>query len=89
MSDMGRSKPKSKRISVRLSPQLSQRLKREAVNGKAESEVVREALEDYFKRPAAVESCYDAFLRLGLIGAAKGLPRDLSTNRKYFKGFGE
>jgi hypothetical protein len=35
------------------------------------------------------ENCYDAALRVGLIGAIKGGPPDLSTNPKYMEGFGE
>lgn len=78
------------RISVRLTPKLAGKLKREvSALGQSESTVVREALESYFKSKPAKENCYDAAVRLGIIGCAKGLPRDLSTNKKYFKGFGE
>ena len=91
MSDVARERPGAGgRISVRLTPKLTARLKREVSSlGKSESTVVREALERYFKRKTERESCYDAAVRLGIIGCAKGLPRDLSTNKKYFKGFGE
>jgi predicted DNA-binding antitoxin AbrB/MazE fold protein len=34
------------------------------------------------------ESFFDAASRLGFIGCIKGTPRDLSTNKKYMKGFG-
>ena len=91
MSDVARERSDTgNRISVRLTPKLTARLKREVSSlGKSESTVVREALEGYFKRKTDNESCYDAAVRLGIIGCAKGLPRDLSTNKKYFKGFGE
>jgi len=91
MSDMARARPDtSNRTSVRLTPKLTAKLKREVSSlGKSESTVVREALERYFKRKTDNESCYDAAVRLGIIGCAKGLPRDLSTNKKYFKGFGK
>jgi len=73
-----------------LTPKLTARLKREVSSlGKSESTVVREALEHNFKRKTDNESCYDAAVRMGIIGCAKGLPRDLSTSKKYFKGFGE
>ena len=78
------------RISVRLTPSLASRLKKEvSARRTSESTVVREALENYFERQLPEESCYDAFVRLGLAGTAKGLPRGLSTNEKYFEGFGE
>jgi len=34
------------------------------------------------------ESAYDLALKLGVVGAAKGLPADLSFNKDYFKDFG-
>ncbi len=34
------------------------------------------------------ESCYDIALRTGIIGLVEDAPRDLSTNPKYFEGFG-
>lgn len=87
---MGRSQKAAPRISVRLTPALASQLKKEvSARRKSESTVVREALETYFASQSAMESCYDAFVRLGLAGSAKGLPRDLSTNEKYFKGFGK
>jgi hypothetical protein len=73
-----------------LTPVLASRLKKEAsTRRESESTVVREALETHFEGRPATESCYDAFVRLGLAGSAKGLPRDLSTNKKYFNGFGK
>jgi hypothetical protein len=91
MSDMtGGSTKAVPRISVRLTPKLAGKLKREvSLRGQSESTVVRDALESYFNRKPANENCYDAAVRLGIIGCAKGLPRDLSTNKRYFKGFGD
>jgi predicted transcriptional regulator len=90
MSDRMREAKIPVRISVRLTPTLASKLKKEVSSRrKTESTVVREALETYFEREASTESCYDAFVRLGLAGSAKGLPRDLSTNKKYYKGFGK
>ena len=85
---MGRGQRTATRVSVRLTPALANKLQRQiATRRTTESALVREALESYFEQQP--ESCYDAFVRLGLAGSAKGLPADLSTNRKYFKGFGK
>jgi hypothetical protein len=56
--------------------------------GKNESEVVREALNAYFTRRVPEESALDMARRAGIIGCAKGLPADLSTNKNHFEGFG-
>ena len=78
------------RISVRIPEHLGQRLRRSSrLKGVPESELVREALDNYLAPPAKVRSALDAATELGVIGCAKGLPRDLSTNPKYMKGFGE
>jgi hypothetical protein len=34
-------------------------------------------------------STYELLDAVGLIGCVKGAPKDLSTNKKYFAGFGE
>lgn len=78
----------SSRISIRIPRELRRRLEEEATrNAKPESEVVREALEGHLSR-AGRETCYELARRLGIIGCVKKAPRDLSTNRKYFEGFG-
>ena len=78
------------RISVRIDAALEQRLRQEsAFCGKAESDVVREALEQYFSGRQEPQSCYDIASRTGVIGSAKGLPADLSTNPSHFDGCGE
>jgi hypothetical protein len=59
------------------------------LRGQSESEVIREALEQHLKEKLKGVSAYDVFKAAGLIGCAKGAPKDLSTNKKYFKGFGE
>jgi len=85
---MDRSQRTATRISVRLTPALANKLQRQITARRTtESVLVREALEGYFEQQP--ESCYDAFVRLGLAGSAKGLPDDLSTNKKHFKGFGK
>jgi hypothetical protein len=80
----------SNRISVRVAPELRERLSREAMRrSKRESEVLREALQSYFGAGAGSETCYELAKRAGLIGVMKRGPFDLSANRKHFKGFGE
>jgi hypothetical protein len=54
--------------------------------GKRESEVIREALDRGLQ---AEKTAYDAAAAAGIIGAVRGGPRDLSTNRRHFRGFGE
>jgi len=84
MSDMA-----ADRLSIRLSPTLRRKLARAAaVERKPEAAVVRQALESYFGGNGQPVSCYDVAKRMGVIGMAKNLPRDLSTNKKYFEGFG-
>jgi metal-responsive CopG/Arc/MetJ family transcriptional regulator len=80
----------SQRFTVRIPSGLSQQLRVCARSrGQTESEVIREALERHLLRKRKGASAYDVFNAAGLIGCAKGLPRDLSTNKKYFEGFGE
>jgi predicted DNA-binding protein len=84
-----RGSPNTKRITVRLPSSLQTRLKKRAkLAGKTESEIVREAVEAHVSRAPGRESAYDVAKRLGLVGCAKGLPPDLSTNPKYMEGFG-
>jgi predicted DNA-binding protein len=80
----------SQRFTVRIPSGLGQRLRVCAQSrGQTESEVIREALEHHLRRKQKSVSAYDVFKAAGLIGCAKGLPKDLSTNKKYFRGFGE
>lgn len=78
----------SQRITIRIPPSLGKELKKRAdVKGRPESEIVREALENYF-RQAGTESAYELAKQAGLIGRVKGAPQDLSTNPNHLKGFG-
>jgi metal-responsive CopG/Arc/MetJ family transcriptional regulator len=80
----------SARISVRVSGKIVQRLKeRSRKTGVKESEVVRDAIEEYLSKSDSEKTAYERAVETGLIGCAKGLPRDLSANKKYFKGFGK
>ncbi len=77
------------RINVRVDVDLKQKLEAEARDrGVSPSEVVREALENHLKSNPRRETCLDIARRIGLIGCAKSLPKNLSTNRDHFEGFG-
>ena len=83
MSDMA-----TDRITIRLGPKLRRRLEAEAAAVKKKpSSVVREVLEEHFAEEGP--TAYELAKKLGILGAAKGLPADLSTNKKYFRGFGK
>ena len=71
---------------MRIPAQLHRAIERE---GRSVSEVVREALEEHVKKTKKPETAYDVAKRLGLIGVAKNTPPDLSTNKRYFRGFGK
>ncbi len=78
------------RLTVRLDRKLRQRLFRLArQQGKRASEVVRQAVDCYCRDQDHEPTCYDIALKAGLIGVAKNLPPDLSTNPKYMEGFGK
>lgn len=80
----------SQRISVRVPRGIAQRLKeRSRVTGARESEVVREALEKYLSADGEQQTAYDLARKAGLIGCIRGAAKDLSTNKRYFKGFGK
>lgn len=80
----------SRRISVRVPQAIARRLKdRSRTTGVRESEVVREALERYLPRHGQEQTAYDLAQKAGLIGCIRGAPKDLSTNKRHFKGFGK
>lgn len=80
----------TQRITVRIPTKLAKELKKQAgLRGRPESELVRKALADYLASRTPVRSAYDIAKEAGLIGCVKDTPRDLSTNRKYFDGFGK
>lgn len=79
----------SQRISVRVPAKTMQRLReRSRSAGIRESELVRQALEEHLSKNRRERTAYDLFLEAGLIGSARGAPKDLATNKRYFKGFG-
>jgi hypothetical protein len=77
------------RINVRVDKRLKEELEAEAkAKGVQPSVIVRQALEEHMRSRAPNTTCHALAARLGLIGAAKGLPADLSTNPKHLEGFG-
>lgn len=78
------------RVTVRLPGELKHALDSEAsTTGHSPSEIVRVALSRHLRRRRPQRTCFDVAKELGVIGAAKNLPADLSTNLKHFEGFGE
>ncbi len=85
MSDMS-----SHRITIRVPEALGQRLSsRSRMRGQSESELVREALENYLGQSKEERSAYELAQEAGLVGSVKRAPKDLSTNRRHFEGFGK
>jgi hypothetical protein len=77
------------RLSIRISEQLQGELEALAeVTGKSESDLVREAIEEYCQKHALGPSCHDIAKKAGWFGRSSKLPKDLSTNKKYMEGFG-
>ena len=78
------------RLSVRVEPRLQNSLRRRAALAqKSESVIVREAIETYLTSVPEPVSVYDLALQAGIIGSIKSGPKDLSSNPKHFRGFGE
>jgi len=50
---------------------------------------VRVALENYLSAENSTGSAYQLAKAAGLIGCVHRAPRDLSTNRRHFEGFGK
>ena len=79
----------SRRITLRLRPELERRLRRwSALSRKDTSTILREALEEYLDKEEPRLVAYDMASLLGLIGCVKSAPKDLSTNPRHFDGFG-
>ena len=56
--------------------------------GRTESDLAREAIEEFLLRHGKLPSCHDIAEQAGLIGCVESKARDLSTNPKHMKGFG-
>lgn len=80
----------SHRITVRVPQALTARLRsRSRAKGTTESELVREALENYLGHSEEERSAYELAEEAGIIGSVRRAPKDLSTNRRHLKGFGK
>jgi predicted DNA-binding protein len=80
---------KDQRVTVRLPAELRRRLKDAAQrNGTRESDTVRRAVEQQLAAEDDGITAYERARKAGLIGVVRGASRDLSTNAKYFDGFG-
>jgi hypothetical protein len=79
----------SQRITVRVPKSLGILLRdRSRIKGQTPSDLVRMALETYLVRGDGSNSAYDLAEASGLIGCVRRAPKDLSTSRHYFDGFG-
>lgn len=77
------------RLSIRIPDALHGELgELSSATGKSESQLVREALEEYFRRHGARPTCFELAQEAGVIGCAAGLPADLSTSDQHMQGFG-
>jgi predicted transcriptional regulator len=87
MSDMA-----TDRITVRVPASLNTRLRHlSRAKRQSPSDLVRVALQNYIEDQKYGDqgSAYEVAKAAGLIGCVKGLPKDLSANKKYFEGFGK
>ncbi len=76
------------RITVRVPKTLGALLRDQSrAKGKTPSDLVRVALETYLSREGS--SAYKRAVESGLIGCVGRAPKDLSTNRRHFEGFGK
>jgi hypothetical protein len=74
------------RVSIRIPDSLRREIERE---GLTVSEVVRKALVQHVETARQQETCHDLAVRLGIVGAVRRAPRDLSTHRRHLEGFGK
>lgn len=84
MSDMA-----TQRITVRVPEALGAQIRRASrVKGRTPSDLIRLALENYLEKEPVRASAYEAAKAAGLIGCVSRAPKDLSSNRRHFEGFG-
>ncbi len=77
------------RINVRVDERRKQELETEArERGVRPSEIVRQVLEQHIRERRPQSNARQLAERLGILGSAKGLPADLSTNPAHMEGFG-
>lgn len=81
---------KDARITVRFTGELRRRLNAAARRrGIRESDLVRLSVEQTIAAEENIPTAYERAKKAGLIGVARGANHDLSTNPKYFDGFGK
>jgi predicted DNA-binding protein len=69
----------SERLTIRVSKELRDRLKRRSrLRGQTPSELVRAALENYLESEPREQSAYELALSAGVVGCLRGAPKDLS-----------
>ncbi len=79
----------SDRLSLRLTEPLRSGMETlSEATGRTESELAREAIEEYLRRHAALPSCFDLAEQAGMIGCVASGKGDLSTNPSHLNGFG-
>ena len=80
----------SDRLSLRLPEPLRTGLESMVeTTGRTESDIARDAIEEYLLRHAQLPTCFELAEQAGLIGCLDSGKGDLSTNPKHMKGFGE
>lgn len=79
----------SNRITIRVPQPLGERLRhRSRLKGQTESELIRAALETYLAQSKGERLAYELAEEAGVIGCIRRAPKDLSSNRRHFEGFG-
>ncbi len=79
----------SDRISVRIADDLQEKLDHvRKATGKSDTELVREALEEYCLKHTLLPSAHDLAVESGILGCIPTGPSDRSTNKSYLKGMG-
>jgi hypothetical protein len=77
------------RLSLRLPDPLRSAIESlSEVTGRTESDLAREAIEEYLLRNGSLPTCYELAEQAGLIGCVDTGKGDLSTNPSYMDGFG-
>ena len=78
------------RITIRMPKELGRKLKQRASAAKkTESQLIRDAIQTYLAASEPQQSAYDLAKSIGLIGALRNGPKDLSTDPKHMAGFGK
>ncbi|MFZ0772019.1 MAG: ribbon-helix-helix protein, CopG family [Candidatus Sulfotelmatobacter sp.] len=80
----------TQRITVRVPEALGAKIRQASrVKGRTPSDLIRLAVENYLEEEPVPGSAYEAAKAAGLIGCVSHGPKDLSTNRWHFEGFGK